>query len=199
MSDVLLRFERDRKYSYADYRQWPDDERWELIDGVPYAMTPTPSRQHQRILLEIARQISNHLLDKACEVYPAPFDVRLFAEDRKDEDVENVVQPDITVVCDPTKLDDQGCAGAPDLIVEILSPGTGKHDRWRKYKLYERAGVGEYWIVDPVMKTVEVFLLENGKYALRGVYGNEDMVKVSFLPDLAIDLRLVFRDEKHGE
>jgi Uma2 family endonuclease len=186
--------ERDlnRKYTYQDYLNLPEDERWELIDGVPYAMSPAPSRKHQRILNELSAEFAIYLRGKTCESYPAPFEVRLFAENETDDSVNNVVQPDIVVVCDPSKLDDRGCKGAPDLIVEILS-SNWKHDRWTKYKLYERAGVREYWIVDPDRGSIEVFALNaNGKYEISGVYGKEDELKVGIFEDLTIDLNIVF-------
>jgi Uma2 family endonuclease len=158
-------------------------------------MSPAPSRKHQETLLELAGEFRNYLKDKACRVYPAPFDVRLFAETKSNDKVMNVVQPDITVVCDKNKLDETGCKGTPDLIVEILSPSSIKHDRWLKYKLYERAGVREYWIVDPTNESIEVFILnEDGKYEISGVYSKEDEVKVNIFEDLTLDLNLIFRE-----
>ncbi|GEN35063.1 Uma2 family endonuclease [Aneurinibacillus danicus] len=193
MSDATLsRFDSNRRYTYADYLNWTNDERWELVDGVPYAMSPAPSRKHQEVLGELSRQFANYLVGKPCRSYIAPFDVRLFAEDKSDEQIVNVVQPDLTVVCDDSKLDDRGCKGTPDLVVEILSPATGKQDRWLKYKLYERVGVKEYWIVDPLLQTVEVFILDDERYILSGVFGNKDMLRVTLFEDLEIDLRLVF-------
>ncbi len=185
----------DRKYSYQDYLNWSDDERWELIDGVPFNMSPAPSRRHQQILGELTTEFTAYLRDKHCRAYAAPFDVRLFAEDKADHEVVNVVQPDLAVICDSDKLDEQGCKGSPDLIVEIISPSTGKHDRWIKYKLYERARVKEYWIVEPVNNTVEVFRLnEAGHFELRAVYGKEDQAHVGIFEDLVIDLQVVFRE-----
>lgn len=193
MSDATLsRFDSNRRYTYADYLNWTNDERWELVDGVPYAMSPAPSRKHQEVLGELSRQFANYLVGKPCRSYIAPFDVRLFAEDKSDEQIVNVVQPDLTVVCDDSKLDDRGCKGTPDLVVEILSSATGKQDRWLKYKLYERVGVKEYWIVDPLLQTVEVFILDDERYILSGVFGNKDMLRVTLFEDLEIDLRLVF-------
>ena len=149
---------REERYTYADYLEWDEKERVELIDGAPLMMAP-PSRKHQEISGEIYRQLANFLRGKGCRVYAAPFGVRLFerAEDGP-EDVDTVVEPDITVVCDRDKLDDQGCKGAPDLIVEILSPSTQRRDRLTKLNLYQRAGVREYWIVNPEDRTVQVML-----------------------------------------
>ena len=115
-------------YTYGDYLSWPDEERWELIDGIPHSMSPAPSRVHQEISMELARQIANHLIGKNCRVYAAPFDVRLPKGGEKDEQIETVVQPDLVVVCDESKLDERGCKGPPDLIIEILSPHTAAKD-----------------------------------------------------------------------
>ncbi len=185
----------ERKYTYQDYLNWPDAERWELIDGVPHAMSPAPSRKHQIVSRELLTEFSIYLRDKSCEVYAAPFDVRLFVENKTDATIENVVQPDMTIVCNPEKLDERGCKGTPDLIVEILSPATAKYDKWLKYKLYERAGVREYWIVDPANETLDVFILnDNGKYELAGSFGKEDEVKVGIFEELTINLDIIFRD-----
>lgn len=187
-------YDLKRKYTYQEYLGWSDDERWELIDGMPYAMSPAPSRKHQEVVGELFAEFRNYLRDKSCRVYIAPFDVRLGVENEADNQAINVVQPDITVVCDKNKLDDKGCKGAPDLIVEILSPSTGKRDRWLKYKLYERAGVQEYWIVEPQNETVEVYRLHSEQYVLCGVYGKEDQVEVGIFEEMTIDLELVFRE-----
>ena len=143
------------KYTYGDYLTWCDEERWELIDGVPYNMTPAPSRAHQGISVELARQMANYLVGKTCRIYTAPFDVRLPKGEEKDERIKTVVQPDLLVVCDESKLDDRGCKGAPDLIVEILSPHTAVKDMKTKRDLYERVGVEEYWLIDPNYKVAK--------------------------------------------
>ncbi|WP_245543307.1 Uma2 family endonuclease [Kyrpidia tusciae] len=186
----------DRRYNYEDYLNWLDDKRWELIDGVPYDMSPSPSRRHQFILGQLAAEFTSYLRGKPCEAFVAPFDVRLFAETKGDDEIFDVVQPDLSVICDTAKLDERGCAGSPDLIVEILSPSTGKKDRWIKYKLYERAGVKEYWIVEPVNSTVEVFRLNlDGRFELDAVYGQGDRLRVGLFEDLVIDLDVVFAGE----
>ncbi|WP_365305251.1 Uma2 family endonuclease [uncultured Thiodictyon sp.] len=133
---------RDR-FTYGDYRRWPDDERWELIDGEAYNMCPAPTRIHQELVLEIAAQVHAFLRGGPCKVYVAPFDVRLPKADEADERVDTVVQPDIAVICDPGKLDDAGCRGAPDWIVEVLSPCTAAKDQREKRDAYERVGVRE--------------------------------------------------------
>ena len=183
------------KYTYGDYLKWPDEERWEIIDGVPYLMSPAPSVDHQKISGETFRQFANYLVGKKCDVFNAPFDVRLPAADEKDEDIQTVVQPDIVVICDKSKLDQRGYRGAPALIVEILSPSTSKKDLSEKYDLYERCEVKEYWVVFPLDKVLDVYLPdEEGKYRKAGSYEKEDRVKPSIFDDLEIDLGLVFRD-----
>ena len=159
---MALPAEKER-YTFADVLTWPDDERAELIDGEVILMAPAPSRGHQGISVELTRQFANYLEGKKCKAYHAPFDVRLFEKDGDTpEDVDTVVEPDITIVCDTSKLDDRGCKGAPDMVVEILSPSTQRHDQLVKLGLYQRAGVREYWIVDPMNKTVRVMLLDAG-------------------------------------
>lgn len=185
----------DVRYTYSDYVKWPDDERWELINGIAYDMSPAPSRRHQEISMELARQISNYLADKPCRVYAAPFDVRLPEGEQADEDIKNVVQPDIVVVCDPAKLDDRGCKGAPDLIIEISSPHTSGKDMKEKLDLYERTGVREYWIAHPTDKILMVFKLgPDGRYGRPYVYTEGDTVKVGIFEDLSIDLKPVFAE-----
>lgn len=181
------------KYTYADYLTWPEGERWEIIDGVPY-MRAVPSTVHQVILMELSRQIANHLRDKSCKVYPAPFSVRLTKGDEiSDEDIKKVVEPDITIVCDKSKVDEKGCNGAPDMIIEIISPSSVKTDRLIKFNMYEKVGVKEYWIVEPEVKIVSVFVLqENGRYGRQEVYSEEDQISLNIIPDLSIDLELVF-------
>ncbi|QQK81994.1 Uma2 family endonuclease [Salicibibacter cibi] len=183
------------RYTYRDYLQWDDGERWELIHGVPYNMSPAPSRIHQKVLGEIFGEFRDYLKDKSCEVYLAPFDVRLPSQDQAD-DTDNVVQPDISIICDPDKLDHKGCNGNPDLIVEVLSPSTAKHDRLRKFTLYEENGVQEYWIVDISNETVEVLSLNQGQYERVNVYGNEDEdedeITSQLFDSFSLDLQTVF-------
>ncbi|MCA9712927.1 MAG: Uma2 family endonuclease, partial [Myxococcales bacterium] len=125
------------RFTYGDYRQWMGDERWELIDGEAYLMSPAPKRRHQRASMGLSAQIANALEGGSCQVYAAPFDVRLPDGDEADDDVATVVQPDVVVICDPAKLDDAGCRGAPDWVVEILSPSTTARDRIDKRDLYQ--------------------------------------------------------------
>ena len=142
-------------YTYADYCTWNDSERWELIEGVPYMMSPAPSPIHQGISREIAGQLYNFLKGNPCKLFAAPFDVRLNADKADD----TVVQPDLLVICDSSKIDDKGCAGAPDLVIEILSPSTIRLDRIIKFRLYQKAGVREYWIVDPETQSIQTCTL----------------------------------------
>lgn len=180
-------------YTYADYLSWPEEERWELIDGIPYNMTPAPSRVHQEISVELARQMANYLIGKTCRLYTAPFDVRLPQGEEKEEEIGTVVQPDLLVVCDESKLDERGCKGPPDLIVEILSPQTAAKDMKTKRDLYERVGVKEYWLVDPNNKTVLIYMAgSDGRYGRPEAYAAGEQVQVGIFPDLILDLALVF-------
>lgn len=185
-----------KKYTYADYLTWSDNQRWEIIDGVPYAMSPAPNRLHQQVSGELFRQFANYLKGKPCRVFAAPFDVRL--SDRiglTDEKIETVVQPDIFVVCEKNKLDERGCNGTPDFIIEISSPSTGKNDLTVKFDLYQHHGVTEYWIIHPAEKTLLVYKLEeNNLYGKPDRYAEDDKVSVPLFGDLVIDLGEVFAD-----
>ena len=181
-----------KRYTFADALTWDESERIEIINGEAFMMAP-PSRLHQEISGELFGQLRDYLKGKKCKVYHAPFGVRLFEEDGDyPEDVDTMVEPDLTVVCDPGKLDDRGCKGAPDLIIEILSRSTRRYDRMTKFELYRRAGVREYWIVDPVSKSVQIFVLENGHYAAKDFGSAEEKVRVNVLEDCEIDLSQVF-------
>jgi len=183
-----------KRYTFADVLAWDENDRIEIINGEAFMMAP-PSRAHQKISGEIFRQIANYLEGKKCEVYHAPFGVRLFEEDGDyPEDVDTMVEPDISVVCDPDKLDDSGCKGAPDLIMEILSRSTQRHDRLTKFNLYQRAGVREYWIVDPDSKSVQIFALEKGYYIAKDFGGSSDKMEVDVLDDCVIGLSTVFSE-----
>lgn len=186
----------DQKYTYRDYLTWPDDERWEIIDGIAFNMSPSPSRLHQEISMLLSTQFSVYLKGKPCKVYHAPFDVRLPVGNEEDEEVETVVQPDIVIVCDRSRLDDRGCKGAPTLVVEIISPYTAGKDLKEKFNLYEKVGVKEYWIVDPSNQTVVVYKLgADEKFGRPEAYTPVDSVKVGIFEDLTIDLREIFTEE----
>ncbi len=186
--------EPNKKYNYADYLTWSQDERWEIIDGVPY-MQAAPTWQHQSISGELYRQISNYLVNNSCRVFASPFDLRLPETNEKDEETTFVVQPDLTIVCNKEGLIGTGYFGTPSMIIEITSPSSSKMDRLYKFNKYEKAGVREYWIVEPEVKIVSVFVLQpNGSYGRPDVYSEEDQITLSIFPHLTIDLRSVFED-----
>ena len=184
----------NKRYSYADYLTWQDDTRRELLDGKVFELMAAPLRQHQKISTDLLILIGSYLSGKKCEIYSAPFDVR-FPNKQKDGDKKTytVVQPDLVVVCDLAKLDRRGCVGPPDLIIEITSPSTIQRDIQDKFKLYQKAGVREYWIVRPEEQTVTVFLLKKKRYKLVGMYTSNSRVKVNIFEDLSLDLKQVFK------
>ena len=186
-----------KRYSYADYFNWLDDKRRELINGFIHLMSG-PLRRHAHVSIELGAQIKSHIKMKKgkCHAYIAPFDVRLPLHGSTDDDkIFDVVQPDICVICDRSKLDDRGCIGAPDLIVEVLSPSTLKMDWNYKFNLYEAAGVREYWIVDPKAKMANVFLLQpDGRYDLGTIYECGQQAPVHVLEGLEIDIQELFED-----
>ncbi|MDD3050064.1 MAG: Uma2 family endonuclease [Candidatus Cloacimonetes bacterium] len=188
----------NKDYTYADYLTFPDEDRVEIIDGVVYDMSPAPRPIHQEYSINLQSIIWNYLKDKRCKIYPAPFDVRL-SESEKDFEIRNVVQPDISVICDTSKIDDKGCKGAPDWIIEILSPSTASKDIKEKFKLYEKYGVKEYWIVEPSGLFVQVFVLNYGKYEFRGNFTSLDYLTPTIFEDLKIDLAEVFGVERKEE
>jgi Uma2 family endonuclease len=191
-----LNISLDKRYTYADYLTWLDDKRRELINGFVHLMTPAPARKHQKILSKLHISIANYISDKnPCEVYFAPFDVRLPKSNnaKNNNEIYTVVQPDLCVICDPSKLDERGCIGAPDLIVEILSPSTSKKDLTDKFRVYEVSGVKEYWTVNPNDENISVFVLDTkGKYQLSGMYAGDMKIKVSIFDDLEINLEHIF-------
>ena len=173
-------------YTFKDYYNWDDDKRWELIDGIPHAMA-APSNNHQRVLGRLYLIFGNYLRGKKCEVFLSPFDVRLNASDKDN----TVVQPDLTIVCDPNKLKGHGCKGVPDMVIEIISKSSEKMDKVVKFKKYQEAGVKEYWILDNDRCIVDVFVLKKGNYFCK-TYESNDKVVVGILPELEIDLMDVF-------
>jgi Uma2 family endonuclease len=177
------------RFTYGDYVQWTGDERWELYEGKAVLMSPGPAREHQELLMDLAVQVGSHLRDHACKVYVAPFDVRFPESDEPDAEVATVLQPDLLVVCDPAKLDDAGCRGAPDWVVEIASPSTVSRDRVIKRDLYEKHGVKEYWLVDPTDGAVLVYRLDSTKHRFdQGTVSQRPATTpVGVLPGLAID------------
>ncbi len=195
---MSLARKQKRGHSYSDYLTWNESERCELIDGAVYDMTPAPSRRHQKISGELFGQFWAGLKKRKCLVFHAPLDVRFPDRGTNDNEIHTVVQPDITVICNPGKLDDRGCLGAPDLIIEITSPATASKDMKEKFLLYEKHGVREYWIVHPDEKTVMVFLLgKNGEYSKPKTYSNDDKIKVNIVRGLVIDLGDVWESQCH--
>ena len=181
----------DRRFTYADYKAWElaEGERFEVINGEAFAMS-APDERHQLILGELFSQMHAFLRGKPCKVFPAPYDVRLFyAEDESDD---TVVQPDITVVCDEKKRGNEGCRGAPEMVVEILSHSNSAIEMQRKFKLYQQAGVREYWIVDPQNNNLTVFCF--GENPVFTIYKSTDTVSVVTLPGLTIPLEQVFAE-----
>lgn len=181
--------------TFADVLNWSENMRGEVINGEAFMMAP-PSRIHQKILAELTRQLGNYLAGKQCEVYPAPFAVRLFEGGGESPDkVDTMVEPDISVVCDKSKLDKYGCKGAPDMVIEILFPSTRRHDRLVKLNLYQQAGVREYWIVNPDEQTVQVFMQDGGGLLrLIEEYEKDSMAKVNVLDGCIIELGRMFTE-----
>ncbi|HRP23817.1 Uma2 family endonuclease [Thauera sp.] len=175
-----------QRYTYADYLRWPDDARYELIDGEAFLMAPAPLIEHQEVAGELYHQLRNQLEGKPCRPFIAPVDVRLPRADEADAAIDTVVQPDVLVVCDPSKIDRRGVRGAPDWLVEVLSPSTAAHDQIAKRRTYERAGVREYWLVHPGDRTLTVYVLENGEYGRPEIYELKDETPIGVLPGVSI-------------
>ena len=183
-----------KKYTYADYLTWQFDDMVELVKGFIYKMSPAPTSKHQRISKNNTGELYNFLKNKKCEFFNAPFDVRLI-KNKNNKEITTVVQPDICIICDLEKIDELGCVGSPDLIVEIVSKSTKKRDYREKYDLYEENGVLEYWIVDPDAKSVDVFVLENEKYVQKGVFYNKnENIPCFLLPDFKINWNDIFTE-----
>ncbi len=183
------------RFTYGDYVQWQGDERWELINGVPFAMSPAPSRAHQDVVGQLFLQIASALQStRSCRAYVAPFDVRLSAMDEKDDDVTTVVQPDISVICDAKKLDDAGCRGAPDWIIEVLSPATAVRDQVQKRDLYGAHGVREYWLVDPQARLLTVYVREDAAdgFGRPTVAAADGSTIPAVFPEIPVDWSQVF-------
>ena len=179
-------------YTYADYLKWQFDESVELIKGKIYRMSPAPGRAHQLAVSHLLVDISLYFNGQRCEIYTAPFDVRLpVRNERKPDQLHTVVQPDICVICDAGKLDESGCLGAPDWVIEITSPRTARNDFSEKFNLYQESGVREYWIVQPKEKAVNVYVLEDGQYALVDIYESGEVPSRIF-PDLVVSHDRIF-------
>ena len=178
-----------KTYTYKDYLTFEENERVEIIEGEIYNMSPAPSRIHQEIIMEISYKIKNYIESNKgpCKVYVAPFDVILKNDDEEALDSKNIVQPDISVICDRNKLTDKGCTGSPDMIVEVVSPYNPNNDCVRKLNLYDKYKVKEYWIVNPMKKNIFVYTLTDNGYDAPTSYTFKDKVKVNIYDDLEID------------
>lgn len=184
--------QENKRYTFADYLKWPENERWEIIDGVAH-MQSAPTWQHQAISRELMTQFNNYLKDKPCQVFASPFDLRLPEIDESDEETTFVVQPDIIVICDKEGLQGTGYYGTPTLVIEITSPLTARSDKVWKFNKYEKAGVKEYWIVEPDGKFISVFTLQSSnRYERPEVYVKTNLIQVSVFPDLNVELKPVF-------
>jgi Uma2 family endonuclease len=187
------------RYTYGDYRKWPGEERWELIDGVAYDMCAAPMIRHQDLAGMLFADLYALLKSKPCRVFIAPVDVLLPRPGQPDDEVDNVVEPDLVVVCDPAKIGERFIRGAPDLIVEILSPSTSKKDINEKFNLYERSGVREYWVIEPKAAWLNRFALnEKGAYGPALVRSKGDglgLAPSTVLEDFSIDIEELFAAE----
>jgi Uma2 family endonuclease len=181
-------------YTYADYLTWQFQERLELFRGKIFKMSPSPNRNHQRVSSNLHGTFWSFFKNNSCNLYAAPFDVRLVKTKKRDEKVVTVVQPDICIVCDTNKLDDKGCNGAPDLVVEILSPGNTKKEMGIKFELYEENGVKEYWIVEPNNKTIIIYSLQNKTFIGLRPLTEDDIMKSPLFPQLKFKLMDIFAE-----
>ncbi|MCL2400134.1 MAG: Uma2 family endonuclease [Defluviitaleaceae bacterium] len=175
-------------YTYADYLTWDNDIRYELIEGIPYAMAGV-SLSHMVVRRELEWHPGNYLDGKSCQLFSESFDLILNIGSAND----TVVKPDIFVVCDQNKLEERGCVGTPDLIIEVLSPWSVSRDKIKKLRLYEKVGVPEYWIVDPLNRYIDVYILKNGKYNFPTSYNSTDTISVNVLKNCCINLEDIFK------
>ncbi|MFK8376799.1 Uma2 family endonuclease [Capnocytophaga canimorsus] len=182
----------NKTYSYADYLLWRFKERVELFRGKILKMSPAPSTKHQTISGNLHFELRLYLKEQKCKLFSAPFDVRIPKQSLEDKDIFSVVQPDLCIICDLSKLDERGCIGAPDLVVEILSPSNSKKEMKEKFQLYEESGVKEYWIIDPNQESVLVNVLENGKYHTQNPIVDDDVNSIIF-PNLKIHTDEIFK------
>lgn len=194
----LSQLDPNGTYSYADYLTWQLEESVELIKGKILAMSPTPSRKHQTIITNLGGKLYQFFHKKPCNLFYAPFDVKLYDRRKsllKNGEAFSVVQPDLCVICDKDKLTEQGCDGAPDWIIEVLSPGNSRNEVRLKFDLYEESGVSEYWLVFPYEQIVQQFVLDQyGKYQLQALYPGNEITTPHLFPDLHIDLNDVFAE-----
>lgn len=183
----------EQRFTYRDYLSWPEDERWELIDGVPFSMTPAPGVPHQRVVTESLSQLVEWFRGKTCEALASPLDVLLPSDDEPDGETGTILQPDLMVVCDPRKINERRIRGGPDFVVEVLSPSTASRDQIVKAALYEKHGVREYWVLDPIERLITIRLRnERGLFSEVRFVEAKGMVPVSIFEGLKLDLDQVF-------
>ncbi len=195
----LSQLDLNASYTYADYLTWQLDKTVELIKGKIMLMSPAPNVKHQSVSWQLSGLLFHYFKKKNCHAFAAPFDVRLYDHHKSikaDKDIHTVIQPDLCVICDTDKLTEQGCLGAPDLVIEILSKGNSKKEMQTKYELYQESGVIEYWIVYPYEQALHQFVLDTkiNKYQLMAMYAEEDIATSHVFPDLNIDLKEVFAE-----
>jgi len=179
----------EKHYTYDDYLTWSDDERWEIVDGVSYAMA-SPTVRHQALIVNLTLVMGPFFKGKSCRLFVAPLDVVL-CED-------TVVQPDLLVVCDPKKITGACIRGVPDLVIEVLSPSSSWHDRLCKFKRYAAAGVKEYWLVSPDVATIEIFVLEDGAFRIHEAFMQQERLQSALFPELAFNMADVFEPPEAG-
>jgi len=185
----------NERYRYSDYLKWPEDERWEIIEGEAWDMSPAPGTSHQILVLKLAYVLSSYLEGKKCTAIVSPFDVRLpNPEEDSEDNPDTVVQPDLSIICDPSKLDEKGCKGAPDIVVEILSQSTAFKDETTKFKIYEKHGVKEYWIINPETHTVMMYFLNGKEFGKPEYFKRTEILTSRVLTDLEITLEEVFSE-----
>jgi len=181
-----------KTYTYADYLKWTFDERLELIKGKIFKMSPAPGSVHQLVSGAVFNELYNYLKGKPCKVFSAPFDVRFIRRSIDDAAITTVVQPDICVICDVNKIDAKGCIGAPDIIIEILSPGNNRKELQNKYEVYEEAGVLEYWVIQPQEKTFLKYTLIDNNFMPSRLLTIGDEVTTPVLPGFILSLDELF-------
>ncbi|RXI96268.1 Uma2 family endonuclease [Anaerobacillus alkaliphilus] len=186
--------EGKKYYTYSDFLEIEEEFLCEVIDGTVISMSPSPTPKHQDVVDELTAEFKIYLRGKDCMAYSSPIDVCLFADkETNTEDIKDWVQPDLMVVCDKNKVGEKYIIGAPDLVIEVLSPSTARNDRLVKYNSYEKAGVKEYWIVDPYNMSVEIYSLDGKTYKQLGVFGKDDLLTVDTFKDMQIDLKNIFK------
>lgn len=193
MAGKAKKSEAKKKYTFADYLKWTNEKRLEIIDGEIFDMGPAPGFTHQNISGAIFYQLYSYFENKPCKVLAAPFDVRFAKKSAKDKEIFNTVQPDISIICDESKIDEKGCLGAPDMIIEIVSPSSASRDHIYKRALYENHGVKEYWLVDPTNRITTIYRLNSkGLFGSPKVYDDQAKVSVKLFPELTIDFATIF-------